>query len=109
MTKRKQKKVRLIKKQIQFLRGKAHVINPLVMIGQQGISPTVLDEIEQALDLHELIKIKVQSTSGLDRKETGAELISQTNAGLVQIIGKMIILYRPSKDLDPEKKISLPK
>ena len=109
MSKQKQKKVRLNKKQVQFLRGKAHVINPLVMIGQHGITPTVLDEIEYALDHKELIKIKIQSTSGLDRKETGAELISQTNAGLVQIIGKMIILYRPSKDLEPEKKIHLPK
>ena len=109
MAKKKQKKVHLIKKQVQFLRGKAHTITPLVMIGQHGMTPTVLDEIEYALDQHELIKIKIQSSSGLDRKEVAASLIEQTNAGLVQIIGKMIILYRPSKDLPPEKKISLPK
>lgn len=109
MAKKKQKKVHLNKKQIQSLRGTAHTITPLVMIGQNGISSTVIDEIEYALDHKELIKVKVQATSGLDRKEVGAELVDQTNAGLVQVIGKMIILYRPSKDLDKDKKVSLPK
>lgn len=109
MAKKKQKKVHLHKKEIQFLRGKAHPITPLVMIGQNGISDTVLEEIERALDLHELIKIKVQATSGLDRKEVGQELVQHTNAGLVQVIGKIVILYRPSKDINPDKKISLPK
>lgn len=109
MAKKKQKKVRLGKKQVQFLRGKAHTITPLVMIGQNGIIPTVIDEIEYALDHHELIKVKVQATADLDRKEVGAELVNHTNAGLVQIIGKMIVLYRPSKDLAPDKKIHLPR
>ncbi len=108
MAKKKQKKVHLNKKQIQALRGTAHTITPLVMIGQNGISSTVLDEVECALDHNELIKVKVQATSGLGRKEVAAELVNQTNAGLVQVIGKMIVLYRPSKDLDKEKKISLP-
>ncbi len=109
MAKKKQKKVHLNKKQIQSLRGQAHSLTPLVMIGQNGISATVIDEIEYALDHNELIKIKVQSTSGLDRKEVGQELVEQTNAGLVQTIGKMIVLYRPSKEIDPAKKISIPK
>ena len=109
MAKKKQKKVRLIKKQVQFLRGLAHTITPLVMIGQNGITPTVLDEIEYALDAHELIKVKIQATATLDRKEVGAELVGQTNAGLVQVIGKMVVLYRPSKDMNPDKKIRLPK
>ncbi len=109
MAKQKQKKVHLNKKQVQFLRGRAHSITPLVMIGQNGISQTVIDEIEYALDQNELIKVKVQTTSGLDRKAVGAELIEHTNAAQVQLIGKMVVLYRPSKDIKEDKKISLPK
>lgn len=108
MAKQKQKKVSLNKKQVQFLRGKAHTITPLVMIGQNGITQTVMDEIEYALDHNELIKVKVQTTAGLDRKEVGEALVNKTNAAQVQIIGKMIILYRPSKEIDDAKKITLP-
>jgi RNA-binding protein len=108
MAKQKQKKVLLNKKQVLFLRGLAQTITPLVMIGQNGISPTVLDEIAYALDHNELIKVKVQATSSLDRKEVGEALVKHTNAGQVQIIGKMIVLYRPSLDIHKDKKISLP-
>jgi RNA-binding protein len=79
------------------------------MIGQNGVTPTVIDEVDTALDHNELIKVKLQATATVDRKEVSEELVQQTNAGLVQVIGKIIILYRPSLEMDKEKKIRLPK
>ena len=75
-------------KQKQHLKGLAHPLKPVVLLGSNGLTEGVLAEIEQALEHHELIKVKIA-----------------TGACNVQGIGKTLVLYRPTK----ERKISLPR
>jgi len=83
-------------KQISYLRGLAHNLNPVVMISNKGLSEAVLKEINLNLDAHELIKIKV----AVDDRELRAQLLvdicSQTNAVAVHHIGKQLVVYRKS-------------
>ncbi len=92
-------------KQKQHLKGLAHPLKPVVMLGNNGLTEGVLAEIENALEHHELIKVKI---AGEDR-ETKAlivnAIIRETRAAEVQVIGKVLVLYRRSK----ENKISLPR
>lgn len=92
-------------KQVRFLRGQGHHLNPVVMIGKEGISSNLIDSTEEALDQHELIKIKLQESCLLERKEVAEDLASQTGAAVVQVLGRTILLFRRSdKEL-----IALPK
>ena len=86
-------------KQKQFLKGLAHHLNPVVMLGGNGLTEGVLAEIENALNYHELIKVKV---AGADRetKQLIIDAIVQ-----VQTIGHILVLCRPSE----EAKIQLPR
>jgi len=99
----------LSKKHIRFLRGLAHDLDPLVMVGQHGLTTQVVSSVEDVLRSRELIKVKVQSTAAVDRFETAAKIAKETGSALVQIIGGMIILYRPNTDLAPDQVIHLPK
>lgn len=76
------------------LRQIGHALNPVVMIGGQGLSESVVEETKRALNDHELIKVKVV---GEDREERAAiiEAIAEaTDAQIVQTIGKIVLLYK---------------
>ena len=95
----------LTTKQRQFLKGLAHHLSPVVMLGGNGITEGVLAEIENALNHHELIKVKI---AGADREVKQLiidAIVRETNAVNVQTIGHILVLYRQSDD----KKITLPK
>ena len=79
---------------LRTLKSQAHDLKPVVMIGQKGLSKSVLEEIELALDHHELIKVKIAHERD-DRKACTKEIVTKTKAQLVQSIGKIITLYRP--------------
>ncbi|MFS7383765.1 ribosome assembly RNA-binding protein YhbY [Rahnella inusitata] len=93
-------------KQKQYLKGLAHPLKPVVMLGNNGLTEGVLAEIEQALAHHELIKIKVAA----EERETKAlivdAIVRETKACNVQVIGNMLVLYRPSTE---DRKIILPR
>ncbi len=93
----------------KYLRGIAHALKPVVLIGQKGLTAEVLRSTETALDYHELIKVKFIEFKEKDRKaEILERLEMETGCEMVGIIGHTAILYRQQKD--PEKrKISLPK
>lgn len=80
--------------QRQFLKGLAHTRQPVVMIGNQGLTAAVLKEIDQALSAHELIKIKAASNEPDTRRAWLAEICSVTGAASVQQIGKVLVIYR---------------
>lgn len=82
------------------LRTEAHSQKPVIMIGQAGLTPAVLAEIEIALDCHELIKVRIRAERE-DRKRIGDEIIAATDAEPIQMIGQVAVLYRPN----PEKLI----
>lgn len=80
--------------QRQFLKGLAHARQPVVMIGNQGLTAAVLKEIELALNAHELIKIKAASDAPDTRRTWLEEICTATGAAQVQQIGKVLVIYR---------------
>lgn len=88
-----------------FLRAAAHNLNPVVMIGNNGLTPAVMREIAINLDAHELIKIRVLGDDRDAREAMLAEICDHLGCAGVQHIGKLLIVYRPG----PEPKITLPK
>lgn len=84
-------------KQISYLRGLAHNLNPVVMIGNNGLSESVLKEIDLNLNAHELIKIKVMGDDRALRAQMLTDICTQTNAVAVHHIGKQLVIYRKSE------------
>lgn len=97
--------MQLTNKQKQFLKSMAHSLRPVVLLGANGLTEGVLAEIEIALAHHELIKVKLPGDDREMRNAVIDAIVRETNAIKVQLIGKTVILYRPSD----EKKIELPK
>lgn len=97
----------LTKPQIKQLRGMAHQLSPLLLIGKNNITDTVLSQTEQLLDDHELIKGQLQEGSMLTAKEAAAELAENTGAAVVQTIGHRFVLYRASRRKDYKNPIRL--
>lgn len=85
-------------KQRRHLRGLGHNLRPCVNVGKEGISPQVLHSVEDAYRNNELIKLRVERSCPVDRKEAAAELAAGSRSHLVQVLGRSILLYRP----DPE-------
>ena len=79
------------------LKARAHSINPTVIIGNAGLTPSVLNEISRTLKSHELIKIRVMSDDREAREAMLKEICTQLNAGAVQHIGKILVIYQPQE------------
>lgn len=92
-------------KQISHLRGLAHKLNPVVMIGNNGLTNAVLQEIENSLNAHELIKIKVLGDDRELRIAMLKEICEKTGATNVHHIGKQLVIYRQAET----PKIVIPK
>lgn len=91
-------------KQRAYLRGLAHHLNPVVYLGPQGLSEAVVDKVNDELEHHELIKVKVGGNCLESADEAGEQLAESCRAALVQVIGHVIVLYRRRKK-DPEIKL----
>lgn len=91
--------------QIKFLRGIAHGINPVVIVGNNGITESLMEEVETSLTHHELLKIKINAGERDDRKEMIDHIINATESQLVQSIGKVCVIFRAN----PQTEIQLPK
>jgi len=76
------------------LRAKAHHLEPVVMIGHAGLTPSVIHEIDVNLQAHELIKVRVLSDEREQREGLLSQICEQTGAEPVQHIGKLFVLYR---------------
>ena len=76
------------------LRGQAHRLKPVVQIGKEGLTDSVVAAVDSALLTHELIKVKLNQNSLEDKNDVAAGLSERLEALLVQRIGKTIILYR---------------
>lgn len=83
-------------KQKQFLKGLAHALKPVIIIGQHGLTPNVKSEIDHALSHHELIKLRVNAGDRLQRRQMIASIAEEANADLVTTIGHIAVLYRPN-------------
>ncbi|HEY0371468.1 MAG TPA: ribosome assembly RNA-binding protein YhbY [Thermoanaerobaculia bacterium] len=91
-------------KQKQFLKGLAHPLSPIVRVGKGGVSQSVIEETKKSLDVHELIKVRIDVEDSSDRRAMAAELASATDAHIAGAIGKIAILYR-ERDEEPEIKL----
>ncbi len=89
--------IKLTPAQRQYLKGLAHPLSPVVLIGEKGLTEAVLKETERALKAHELIKIK----AGSDEKETRSQWMERVcqalDASPVQQIGKILVIYRAAE------------
>ncbi len=88
----------LTNQQKKKLKTHAHSLKPVVMLGQSGLSNTVLDEIEQAIEHHELIKVKIAAADRDEKKELIQKIAEQTQSEIVQTIGFMAVFYRENSD-----------
>lgn len=92
-------------KQKRHLRGLGHHLKPVVQMGQKGATDALKLKIRHELTAHELIKVKVSPDCLETAKEAGAILAETCSAHLVQVIGRVVLLYRAHPE-DPE--IELP-
>jgi RNA-binding protein len=91
------------------LRSRAHHLHPIVMIGEAGLTPPVLHEIDVALKSHELIKVRVLGDDRERRGRIGGEICAALDATEIQSIGKMIVLFRPRPEESTETKKPAPR
>ncbi len=85
------------------LRAEAHGLKPVVMVGEAGLTANVLKEIELGLDAHGLIKVRVFGDDREARVAMYDTICEQLAAAPVQHIGKLLVLYRPKKEVDNER------
>lgn len=82
------------------LRAQAHNLNPVVSIAENGLTDSVLKEIEVCLKAHELIKVRVYGDSREDRIAYLDRICNELGAAAVQHIGKLLVVWRPNPDLN---------
>ena len=98
-------KIELKPFQRKHLQGLAHGLNPVVMIGNNGLTDAVIREIAIILDAHELIKVRVLGDDREARVAMFEQICEDLGAAPVQHIGKLLVLWRPSD----KERIVLPK
>jgi len=77
------------------LKGRAHALKPIIIIGNAGLTSSVLNEIERTLKSHDLLKVRVMNDDREARATMLNEICETLNAGPVQHIGKILVIYRP--------------
>ena len=93
----------------QELKGRAHRLNPVVLLGAEGLTEAVVKEVDRALNAHGLIKIKVPGDERAAREDIFVQLAERLSAARVQSIGKILVLYRPLPDAPPPPPTRSPK
>lgn len=86
--------------QKKFLRGIAHGLNPMIIIGANGVTESLMNELESTLAHHEILKIKMSSADREDRKKMVDYVLEQTGALLIQSIGKVCVIYRQAENTE---------
>ena len=92
--------------QRRYLRSLAHDLRPVILLGNKGATEAVAKELGQALDIHELVKVKLSGGDKDERQAQIAFLAGQTGAENVQEIGHIVVLFRRNEQ-DP--KLALPR
>ena len=87
---------------IKRLKGIGHELKPIVMIGNNGVTPAITEEIDRALNDHELIKVKLPAGSKHDRDLVCTQLASTAKAQLIHTIGRMALLLRQNPNANPK-------
>jgi len=96
----------LSSQQVRKLRGFAHALKVIVIVGNNGLTENVVNEIDNALEQHELMKVRVNAGDRDDRDEMIQSMLEKTGAVLIQRIGNVAVLYRNNPEMpkiDPGK------
>lgn len=93
-------------KQKRFLRATAHDLSPIFQVGKNGVGEAMCADLIDALEKRELLKVQVLQNCADTPKDVATELVDGTNAELVQVIGKVVVLYKESKE---NKTLQLPR
>ncbi|HYU54076.1 MAG TPA: ribosome assembly RNA-binding protein YhbY [Gemmatimonadaceae bacterium] len=82
------------------LRAEAHHLDPLVHVGQQGLTPSLINTLDDALRARELVKVKLRTKDDVKPKEIANSLALATNSAVVQVIGRTATLFRENPDIE---------
>ncbi|MBD3671319.1 MAG: ribosome assembly RNA-binding protein YhbY [Gammaproteobacteria bacterium] len=93
-------------KQIRYLRKQAHALKPVVIVGQHGITDSLVEEIDLALERHELIKIRVNASDREARKTMIDEICQRSRSELIQSVGHVASIFR--RRLNKPTRFTLP-
>jgi RNA-binding protein len=85
------------------LRAEAHHLTPTVHVGQHGLSPTLVQSLDDALRTRELVKVQLGRQVELKAKEAAQSLAEATGSSVVQVIGKTVTLYRENPEIPGKK------
>jgi RNA-binding protein len=94
--------------QRSYLRSLAHDLEPVIQVGVKGLTDALFAEIEAALAAHELIKLRLNRHAPVDPSEAADAIAERTGAAIAQIIGHVLVVYRP-RELEEDRKIRLPR
>ncbi len=92
-------------KQKRFLRSEANRLQPLVQIGKNGLTQSIITQIDEVLEAKELIKVTILQNCDEDKNDIAAKLDELEGIEVAQVIGNIIVLYKESKE---KKRIELP-
>ena len=90
--------VSLTARERSHLKGRGHALEPIVQVGQSGLSDAVVVELERALTAHELIKVKINGADREARRAMSDAICGRTGAAAVQQVGKVLLLWRPTPE-----------
>jgi len=97
--------LKLSGKQRRHLRGLGHNLSPIVQLGKDGLTEALISAVDEALEHHELIKVRILPSALIERDEAGSRLAKETRSELAQVLGNTVLLYRKNPE---EPKIRLP-
>ena len=100
--------MKLSEPQKKHLRGLGHALKPVIIVGDAGLSESVIAEFESTLNHHELIKVRVRAGDRAARDGIIEKMCSDSAANLIQRIGNVALLYRPNLNKKLEQRIRLP-
>lgn len=85
------------------LRSEAHHLTPTVHIGQHGLTPALINSLDDALRTRELVKVKLGNKDDVKPKDVASALALATNSDVVQVIGRTATLFRENPEMDKKR------
>jgi RNA-binding protein len=80
------------------LKSESHHLQPVVLLGAQGLTDVVLKEIDRALTAHQLVKVRTPASDRQDRERMFVEVAERLGAARIQLIGRLMVLFRPTPE-----------
>ena len=87
----------LTSRQRRFLMKKAHDLDPVVTVGRKGVTPPLVSMLDEALEHHELVKLRFQVFKE-DKREIAVDLAGASRSTLVAVLGNRAVFYRQARD-----------